>query len=227
MKNRKLVIVGAGEFGEIAYEYFTLDSEYEVVAFAVEREYRNKDKLFGLPVLDFEDIEAVYPPKEYETFVAVTYVQLNRARKKLFEQCKKKGYYCASYISSHAFVWHNVSIGENVFVFENSTLQHYVSIKNNAILWSGSYIGHRSVIEEHCWIAPQCVIAGFCHIGKSCFIGVNATVGDKVRIEEDVVVGAGAVTVRNLEEPGSVYIGSPAKRMTQTSYEKFGIVTKQ
>ena len=40
-KTRKLVIVGAGEFGEIAYEYFTFDSEYEVVAFAVEKAFKN------------------------------------------------------------------------------------------------------------------------------------------------------------------------------------------
>jgi hypothetical protein len=31
----KLVVLGDGAFAEIAYEYFTHDSEYEVVAFAV------------------------------------------------------------------------------------------------------------------------------------------------------------------------------------------------
>ena len=36
-KTHKLVIVGDGEFGDIAYQYFTYDSPYEVVAFAVER----------------------------------------------------------------------------------------------------------------------------------------------------------------------------------------------
>ena len=34
---RKIVIVGDGEFAEIACEYFTHDSPHEVVAFAVER----------------------------------------------------------------------------------------------------------------------------------------------------------------------------------------------
>ena len=34
-KNKKLILVGAGELAEIAYEYFTHDSEYEVVAFSV------------------------------------------------------------------------------------------------------------------------------------------------------------------------------------------------
>ena len=31
----KLLIVGDGAFAEVAYEYFTEDSEYEVVGFAV------------------------------------------------------------------------------------------------------------------------------------------------------------------------------------------------
>lgn len=34
---KNLLIVGAGEFADIAYEYFTVDSDYTVVGFAVER----------------------------------------------------------------------------------------------------------------------------------------------------------------------------------------------
>jgi glutamyl-tRNA reductase len=36
MKEKKLVVIGDGETAEMAYEYFTYDSAYEVVAFAVE-----------------------------------------------------------------------------------------------------------------------------------------------------------------------------------------------
>ncbi len=41
-KTKKLVLIGAGEFAEIAYEYFTYDSSYEVVGFSVEKEYLKK-----------------------------------------------------------------------------------------------------------------------------------------------------------------------------------------
>lgn len=37
-KTGKLVLIGDSAFAEVAYEYFTHDSPYEVVAFAVERE---------------------------------------------------------------------------------------------------------------------------------------------------------------------------------------------
>ena len=46
-KQRKLVILGDSLFGEIAYEYFTYDSEYEVVAFCVEQAYLKQNSLFG------------------------------------------------------------------------------------------------------------------------------------------------------------------------------------
>lgn len=222
-KTKKLVIVGAGEFAEIAYEYFTYDSEYEVSAFAVEHQYRDTDVLFGLPVIDFEGIEKLYLSVQYDVFIAITYVKLNRVRRRMFNLCKEKGYYCASYVSSHAFVWHNVTIGENTFIFEDNTIQYHVSIGNNVVLWSGNHIGHRTIIEDDCWLTSHDVISGFCRIGQGSFIGVNATVGDKVSIAKDTVLGAGALTVKNIEDVGQVYVGSPARSLGRTSYEQFGV----
>ncbi len=222
-KTKNLVIVGAGEFAEIAYEYFTYDSAYEVSAFAVERQYRDEDVLFGIPVVDFESIEKLYPSFQYDVFIAITYVKLNRVRRRIFDTCKEKGYYCASYVSSHAFVWHNVTIGENTFIFEDNTIQYHVSIGNNVVLWSGNHIGHRTIIEDDCWLTSHDVISGFCKIGQGSFIGVNATVGDKVSIARDTVLGAGALTVKNIEDVGQVYVGSPARRLGRTSYEQFGV----
>lgn len=222
-KSGKLIIVGAGEFAEIAYEYFMQDSEYEVYAFAVEKRYLTKKSLFDLPIIEFESIEKIYPPSEYKTYVAITYTQLNRVRKRLYRECKRKGYQCATYISSQAFVWNNVKIGENTFIFENNTIQYHVEIGNNVVLWSGNHIGHRTVIEDDCWLTSHDCISGFCHIGAGSFIGVNATLGDNVVLAEDTVFGAGALTVKSLLDKGLVYIGSPAKPSGKTSYQQFCI----
>jgi len=225
--NRKLVIMGAGEFGQIAYEYFNSDSEYDVVAFAVEKQYREREELFGIPIINFEECRLTYPPEECDIFVAITFVQLNRVRGRIFEQCKLLGYNCASYISSHAFVGDNVSIGENTFIFENTIIQHRATIGNNVVIWSGSNISHRSKVEDNCWLAPRCCIAGLCTIKKNCFIGANATVGDNVTIDEDIVLGAGAVAVTSLSEKGRIYVGVPARLIERSSYEKFGLISSQ
>ena len=223
-KDKKLVIIGAGEFGEIAYEYFTDDSDYEVVGFAVESKYRDMDTFRELPVIDFERIKELYPPEQYHVFVAITYVKLNRARRRLYKACKEMGYTCANYISSHSFFWKNAEIGENSFIFEDNTIQFHAKIGNNVILWSGNHIGHRSVIGDDCWLTSHVVVSGFCKIGAGSFVGVNATIGDNVTIAEDVILGAGAVTVKNLSQKGGVYVGTPAKLLEgRTAYSQFKV----
>jgi len=116
----KLIIVGDGETAELAYEYFTHDSPHEVVAFSVEREYAKKEQLFGLPVVFFEDLQSLFAPAEHSVFVAISYTKLNRVRTRLYHKTKSMGYELVSYVSSKAFVWHNVEIGENCFIMENN-----------------------------------------------------------------------------------------------------------
>ena len=98
----KLVIVGDSAFAEVAYEYFTVDSPYEVVAFAVESAYLQRTELFGLPVVALESMPTQFPSGEHAFYVATVYTQLNRLRTRLYAQMKSWGYTAASFISSRA-----------------------------------------------------------------------------------------------------------------------------
>jgi|JI7StandDraft_1071085.scaffolds.fasta_scaffold105903_3 sugar O-acyltransferase (sialic acid O-acetyltransferase NeuD family) len=222
MKNKKLVIFGTGETADIAYEYFTHDSAYEVIAFTVEPQYLKETELHGLPVIGFDVIQNHYSPAEVEMFVAISYTQLNRIRAKCFRLVKQKGYHCATYISSKAFVWHNATIGENCMIFENNVIQHMVKIGNGVILWSGNHIGHQTKIEDFVYISSHVVISGFCHIGEYSFLGVNATFNDNIILGEDNVVGSAALIIRNSEK-GMLLIGSPAKPAQKSSYDSFKV----
>lgn len=215
-----LVIVGDGEFAQIAYEYFTHDSQEIVVGFAVEKKYRAKESLYDLPVINLEDLETSFPPDKVKVFVAVTFTQLNRVRARLYTSLKTKGYRFASYISSKAFVWHNVEIGENVFIFENNTLQPFVKLGNNVILWSGNHIGHRSTIEDHCFLSSHVVISGYCSVGRYSFMGVNSTVADKVTIAQDNFIALASVINKNTEAD-RIYRGNPAKASKITAKRYF------
>lgn len=219
----KVVIIGAGEFAEIAYEYFTYDSQYEVVAFAVEKKYIVKNSLFNLPVVRFEDIEKLYSPENYKVFTAITFTKFNRVRTRLYNEAKKKGYKFVSYVSSKAFVWKNVKIGENCFIFENTTLQRNVRIGNNVVLWSGDYVEHRAEIGDNCFLAPQVVVPGYCKLGDNCFLGANSTLVDTISIASDTFIGAGSVVVKSILDSGRIYVGNPAKPMNKTVYEHFNI----
>ncbi|MHA6259976.1 acetyltransferase [Sporosarcina sp. CAU 1771] len=223
---QKLVIIGAGEFAEIAYEYFTYDSPYEIVAFAVEEQYIKEDTLYDLPVVPFETINQTYPETDYKAFVAIPYTNFNRLRTRLFQETKNKGYEFVSYVSSNAFVWRNVTIGENCFIFENNVLQHHVSVGNNVILWSGNHIGHRSVIKDNCFISSHAIIAGGCEIGENCFIGVNSTFNDEIKVGKDCFISSGALVIKNTIA-GKIYKGSPAKPSAIDVYSHFNLESEK
>lgn len=203
-KKHKLIIVGDSAFAEIAYEYFTHDSEFEVVAFAVEQEFIKRDELFGIPVVPFETIEENFAPAEHHFYAANVYTQGNKLRERLFTAAKEKGYQAASYISSRAFVWRNVELGEHCFIFENNVVQPFVKIGDDVVLWSGNHIGHHSTIKSHCFISSHVVVSGFCEVGERCFMGVNSTVGNNITIGDNCVVGAGAIVVGDVEDDQTV-----------------------
>ena len=209
-KRKRLVILGDSAFAEVAFECFTHDSAYEVAGFAVEAAYRKRDALFGLPIVPVEDMIDRFPPSEFEVYAAVVYTQLNRLRTRLYAYARDKGYRPASYVSSRAFVWRNVAMGEHCFVFEDNTLQPFVALGSNIVLWSGNHVGHHSVIEDNCFIASHAVISGFCSIGRNSFIGVNAAIGNNVTIGADNWIGPGVTLTRSTPANALFKIEQPA-----------------
>jgi sugar O-acyltransferase (sialic acid O-acetyltransferase NeuD family) len=210
LKRKKLVIFGKGVNAQLAYEYFTHDSGYDIVAFCVDKDYLNEKEMLSLPVEDFEDIEKKYSPAEHAFFVAVGETALNRFRASICKRAKEKGYKLASYISSKASVWHNVRIGENCFILGDCILQPFAKIGNNVIAWHGTNVGHHSRIGDNCFLATA-DISGLCEIGKNCFIGARALIADGIKIAKDNYIAMGAVVSKDTTE-NSIYRGNPAKK---------------
>jgi sugar O-acyltransferase (sialic acid O-acetyltransferase NeuD family) len=217
----KVVIFGIGDYGRIAERYLTADSEHEVVAFTVHREYVDRDELSGLPVIAFEDLGTTYPPSEVKLLVAAGFSKVNQVRAAIYEECKALGYGFVSYVSSQAMVWPDVPIGENTFIFEANVVQPGVTIGSNVVLWSGNHIGHDSKIGDHCFIASHVVVSGNCTINDHCFIGVNATFRDGITVAPRCVIGASALIMKDTLE-GGVYSVRGTKPHDLKSWELTG-----
>lgn len=219
MKDRRLLIVGDSAFAEVACEYFTRDSPYEVVGFAVEKAYLTRDSLLGLPVVALEDAASRFSPDTHDAYVAIIYSQLNRLRKRLMVRAKELGYGLASYISRAAEVWPNVTMGDHCFIFENNVVQPFVTLGSNVVLWSGNHIGHHSRIRDNVFISSHVVISGFCDVGENCFFGVNVAVGNNVTVANDCWIGPGVVITQNTKT-GELY-RSPQAELAKVSAPRF------
>ncbi len=204
-KEKRLVIIGTTSNARLAKFYFDSDSPYETVAFSVNREYIKDQAFEGLPVVALEDISTIYPPSEFDAFVAVGYNQMNKVREKLYLEVKSYGYNLVNYISSRCTYLSQFPPGDNCFILEDNTIQPYVKIGSNVVLWSGNHIGHDVTISDHCYITSQVVISGFVLVKPYCFLGVNATIRDGIVIETATLVGAGATIMKDTIEKG-VYL---------------------
>ncbi|MGJ7612715.1 MULTISPECIES: acetyltransferase [unclassified Variovorax] len=221
-KTKKLVIFGCGDIGQLAHYYFSSDSGYEVVAFTVDAAFVPGPEFCGLPVVPFEELTERHSPGDVDVFVALSYSKLNAVRKEKYLAVKALGYPLASFISSRATVLNEGRIGENCFIFEDNTIQPFVTVGNNVTLWSGNHIGHHSVIGDHCFIASHVVVSGGVEIAEQCFIGVNATLRDHVKVGARCVIGAGALLLADAE-PEGVYIGAATERSKVPSTRLRGI----
>ncbi len=101
-----------------------------------------------------------------------------------------------------------------------------IEICNNSVE-KGLFICHSGsiVINGEARIGKDCILHGDNCIGNdgsnseapiigdNVDIGVGAKIIGDVKIANDTVVGAGAVVVNSFENPGSVIVGVPAKRV--------------
>ena len=118
------------------------------------------------------------------------------------------------------------TIGNNVFVGPFVEIQKDVTIGDNCKIQSHSFICELVTIGTNCFIGHGVMFINDLFseggpaggdktkwkettIGNRVSIGSNATILP-VTICNDVVIGAGAVVVKSITEPG-VYAGNPAK----------------
>jgi sugar O-acyltransferase (sialic acid O-acetyltransferase NeuD family) len=211
-----VVVFGTELVAELAHYYLTNDSEHEIVAFTVNKEYIKEDSFCGLPVVPFEDVTTLYPPADYKFFAPLSERKMNMVRAKVYAEAKEKGYSFISYISSKATVLTD-QIGENCFILEDNTIQPFVKIGNDVVLWSGNHIGHHSEIKDHVYFTSHVVLSGRCVVGEYSFFGVNATIRDGCTLGEGTLVAMGANVTKAKTDPWSIWKGNPAVKSDVSS----------
>jgi UDP-3-O-[3-hydroxymyristoyl] glucosamine N-acyltransferase len=99
-------------------------------------------------------------------------------------------------------------------IFAGVVIDVCVSLGDNNIVRPHTYIGHNVRIGSHNYLAPGCAVAGHGVIGDLCYLGIRSTVIDHVVLENETLIGAGALVLKNTE-PASTYLGHPARKTSE------------
>ena len=216
--DRPVVIFGNQLSASLAWYCLLHDSTYKVAGFTVDAAYIASPQFEGLPLMPFEALEANYPPGDYRLLIPMGYQQINGVRRARYEQARQRGYTFANYVSSRASVWPDLTIGDNVLIYEHAIIQPFARIGNNCIIRSGAHISHHCEIADHTFVAAEVAMGGECSVSEQAFLGVGAVLRHRLRVAERSFIGAGAVMTQDTLADG-VYVGNPARKTHQTALE--------
>jgi len=119
-------------------------------------------------------------------------------------------------IGNDVFVGPFVEIQEGVEIGDRCRVQSHTFICELVTIGNDCFIGH-GVMFINDTFTKGCPAGGDSSLWKSTSIGNNVSIGSNatilpVTVCSDVVIGAGAVVTKNINQSG-VYIGNPARKL--------------
>lgn len=105
-----------------------------------------------------------------------------------------------------------VEIGEGTIICAGSVLTCQITIGAHCHINLNTTVGHDCLFGDFCTVAPGTNISGNCTFGSRIDVGTQAALRQNVSICDDVMIGMGAVVVKDIVEAGT-YVGIPAKKV--------------
>ncbi len=198
-KKENIVIVGLSSTAEHVCHFIKEYDLFNIIGFAVDREYLNETTFQGYPVYAIDDLHKIINKKEDFLFVAMLWNKLNSDRRKVYERLRADGYKFANIISPTAKIRGEL-LGDNCWFHDYTIVQYGAKIGSDVMAMAFSLIGAHVNLGSHCFLGTKSTVAGGCNVGEQTFIGINSTIFDDRNVGEKCIVGACSVVKRDLPD---------------------------
>jgi sugar O-acyltransferase (sialic acid O-acetyltransferase NeuD family) len=202
----KLIIIGASGHGKVVADIAIKMNKWQSITFLDDDESIKTS--MGLEVIG-KTADAFTYKHEADFFVAIG---SNVTREKIQEKLIDEGLNVVSLIHPSLVIGSDVEIGIGTVVMAGVVINSSTRIGKGCIINTSSSLDHDNVIEDYVHISPGVRTAGSVGIGKGTWIGIGSVVSNNVNICSGCKVGAGAVVVKDITEPGT-YVGVPVRRV--------------
>ena len=205
MKN-KLIIIGASGHGKVVADIAIKTNKWQSIAFLDDDESIKTS--MGLEVIG-KTADAFTYKEEADFFVAIGN---NATREKIQEKLMDEGMSVVSLIHPESVIGTDAEIGYGTAVMAGVVINSSTRIGKGCIINTSSSLDHDNIIEDYVHISPGVRTAGSVSIGKGTWLGIGSVVSNNVNICSGCKVGAGAVVVKDITEPGT-YVGVPVRKI--------------
>lgn len=210
---KKLVIVGAGDFGrEVSWVAERINAQtpiWELLGFVDDGAAVQGRTVDGYPVLrPVSWLEAVT-----DELYVVCSIGTGRVRKQVMERVLANPHLRpAVLIDPAAIVGRNAQVGPGCVVCAGTVLAISSRLEAHTIVNLNCTVGHDTVLEPYCTVHPGSNLSGRVHVGACTDIGTGTKIIQGLAVCPGCTLGAGTVVVRDITEPGT-YAGVPARRI--------------
>ncbi len=194
----RLNILGASGHGKVVADIAKLNGYTEIYFYDDNTDIK---ECGGYPVVGIEDdlLSALG-----HIFIAIGNA---KTRKRVMEKFKNRN--LPVLIHPNAVVAEEVKIGDGSVLMAGAVINPGVRIGRGCIVNTSASIDHDCVIKDYVHVSVGTHLCGTVKVGELSWIGTGATISTNVNICVSCMIGAGAVVIRDIEEPGT-YIGVPA-----------------
>lgn len=202
----KLIIIGASGHGKVVADIAIKMNKWQSITFLDDDESIKTS--MGLEVIG-KTADAFKYKGEAVFFIAIGN---NATREKIQKKLESEGLSVVSLVHPSAVIGTDVEIGSGTVVMAGVVVNSSSRIGKGCIINTSCSLDHDNMIEEYVHISPGANLAGTVKVGKSSWIGIGSVVSNNVNICSNCKIGAGAVVVKDITEPGT-YVGVPVRRV--------------
>lgn len=209
MNMRKLVIFGAGGFGQEAAwvaesmnDQLPTHTRWEILGFLDDDPSKAGRQYFGHKTLSTR-------PTESDIWYYCA-VGRNITREKISQRLDGYGWKAATLVHASVISARGVEIGEGTYVGPGSILSPMAQVGRHVIINQRVSIGHDAVLGDFSQACPGAQINGYCRLGRYALVGSNASIHQGKKVGEKAVVGSNSQVITDVATSTSV-CGVPAR----------------
>lgn len=206
-----IVIVGAGGFGrEVEWLIERINKcnlQWNIIGFADDN--LEKGTVIGHSKVVYNIDDLINTNRKIDVVIAIGNAKV---RKEVYNKLKDNLNIVFPNLIDPSVIIEDIELGKGNIICAGTIITVNVNIKDFVIINLDCTIGHDDIINNFVTIYPSVNVSGNVKIDEETEIGTGTQIIQGKVITKNVIIGAGTVVVKNIEEEG-IYIGVPAKRL--------------
>ncbi len=207
-----IVIIGGGPHAMSIIDIVEQEEKYQIAGITDTKRVKG-EKLFEYPVLGTQDeLDSIM--NDHNVIGGIVALGDNYIREKVVQFIEENfpNFKFVKAIHPSVRVAKNATIGEGTVIMAGCIVNVDAHVGKHCIINTNTSFEHCCQMGDYSSLSAGVTTGGYFTLGKYSAIALGVTILDRVSIGENVVVGSGALVMKDIEDNVLAY-GSPAKKV--------------